>query len=540
MPRDLHQAGLVIAPADRILTACKCFLLATFAVLFLMKVWTTLGWRMENDPPLSHYVAFLMDRHHLFPYRDVFETCMPGTYAFHYALCKLFGYGDLAFRCVDLALLAVLLVGTYAFMRRFGQYVGVWAGLLFGLVYLSKGPLISLQRDYIGVIPVAFALLCIPATTAGRVGLGRLALVGLLFGMSVLIKPHLGIGLPVIFGALIALRWQSRGKSALDFLTCLLVAGVSLLIPVGIALLWLAANAALSPFFDIVCNYLPLYNEITGRFEVVSGRQRLAYLAQQTLTFGGYGPFLLAALAGYYHVARHPGQDKATLVSLRALFLCTLAYAIYPTLAGKFWHYHYMPLAYFGSLAATLCLAGRAQPAVAGDAGRRNGMLLLAAFLVAVAVQLPLSRCVRSLIAAVWSGPEIHVPKDGRVDEIATWLKGRLREGDTVQPLDWVGGSVHAMLLARARIATPFLYDCQFYHHVSSPYVQQLRRLFIRQMREVPPRFVIEVITNRPWVTGADTTHTFPELRRLLDAHYAVVFQRDDYCIYERTGAVAQ
>lgn len=96
------------------------------------------------------------------------------------------------------------------------------------------------------------------------------------------------------------------------------------------------------------------------------------------------------------------------------------------------------------------------------------------------------------------------------------------------------------MLLARARIATPFLYDCQFYHHVSSPYVQQLRRLFIRQMREVPPRFVIEVITNRPWVTGADTTHTFPELRRLLDAHYAVVFQRDDYCIYERTGAVAQ
>jgi hypothetical protein len=72
---------------------------------------------MEHDTPLLHYVAFLMDQHGRFPYRDVFET-MPGAFAMHFVIAKLFGYGDVAFRTVDLVLLGLLCAATYLFMRR--------------------------------------------------------------------------------------------------------------------------------------------------------------------------------------------------------------------------------------------------------------------------------------------------------------------------------------------------------------------------------------------------------------------------------------
>ena len=85
----------------------------------------------------------------------------------------------------------------------------------------------SLQRDYIGVIPVAFALLCIPAKTDNPVHLGRFALIGVLFSLSGLIKPHLGIALPVVFGTLLAFRWNVQKKSARDFLKCGAVWAVS-------------------------------------------------------------------------------------------------------------------------------------------------------------------------------------------------------------------------------------------------------------------------------------------------------------------------
>ena len=122
------------------------------------------------------------------------------------------------------------------------------------------------------------------------------------------------------------------------------------------------------------------------------------------------------------------------------------------------------------------------------------------------------------------------------MDEIAAWLTERLEPGDTVQPLDWTGGSVHAMLLAKARLATRFLHDYEFYHHVSTPYVQELRTSFLSQFEDAAPRFVIEVFdASKPWVSGLDTSRSFPELEAVLRTDYSVAFAGDGYRIYERT-----
>jgi hypothetical protein len=126
-------------------------------------------------------------------------------------------------------------------------------------------------------------------------------------------------------------------------------------------------------------------------------------------------------------------------------------------------------------------------------------------------------------------------PKEGRVDSIAGYLKTHLRPGDTVQPVDWTGGVIHAMLISKARLATRFVYTFHFYHHVSTPYIQSLRRQFIRQVRASKPRYVIVVDQRlQPFVYGPDTTRSFPELDNMLRFQYRTAYRGKDYTIFER------
>ena len=91
------------------------------------------------------------------------------------------------------------------------------------------------------------------------------------------------------------------------------------------------------------------------------------------------------------------------------------------------------------------------------------------------------------------------------------------------------------MLEARAHLATPYVFDFYFYHHVSTPYIRGLRADFMKDLKQSSPRFIVEVTAiDKPWVTGGDTSRDFPELRAFLAANYSVAVRKDDYIIYER------
>ena len=92
------------------------------------------------------------------------------------------------------------------------------------------------------------------------------------------------------------------------------------------------------------------------------------------------------------------------------------------------------------------------------------------------------------------------------------------------------------MLLAQAKTATPFIYDYHFYHHLSQPYTQTLRQRFIQKLKQAEPRFVVEIQTDKPWVTGPDTGQTFQELTDFLASHYSISTEGDGYIIYERNN----
>jgi hypothetical protein len=131
-------------------------------------------------------------------------------------------------------------------------------------------------------------------------------------------------------------------------------------------------------------------------------------------------------------------------------------------------------------------------------------------------------------------GQEPRPPKNGRVDEMARFLQREMEPGDTVQPLDWIaGGTAQAMHLSGALPATRFVYDAQFYHHLSNDYIHGLRREFMDDLQAAPPRFFIDIPDqSRP--NGSDTATSFPPLEQFIEQSYSPAQWGDGYVIYER------
>lgn len=508
-------------------------LLILMAALFVGKMVGSFNWSMEHDTPLLHYVAFMMDKHGAVPYRDIFETSMPLSFAFHYLIVTFFGYSELAFRFVDVFFLLSLLTATYFFLLRFGKKVALISCLLFGLVYYYQGQIMSLQRDYIGLLPIVFALLIIPSNQKSIIGKKRFMFVGFLFGLSFLIKPHLIIAMPLIIAALFATNQKNPIKHLKESSLYLLITGVAFITPIVVTLLWLFAHDALLPFLNIFFQYLPLHSSLTGYHSAIAGSARIIYLVNGTLNLGGYGLLFLVSLFAFYRILSMGNLQKSKFISLIVLFISLLLYAIYPTIAGKFWDYHYMPFAYFCSITAGLSFYN--WPNFQHKSLQHNIGVLIVPFIFCASIFISGMPFV-SLVTLKRDIQFDHAaisPKDGRVDEIAHWLSSRLKPEDKVQPLDWTGGSIHAMLLSKAPLATRFMYDYHFYHNVSNPYIKGLRTTFMRELTSAAPKYIIQVETNKPWVTGIDTNRLFPELTLFLNTYYKVAFTGNGYKILE-------
>lgn len=485
---------------------------------------------MVHDAPLYVYVGYLMHQLHWVPYRDFFDVNPPGIFLFNQAYVSIFGYGDLGFRCVDLICLGAIQVTTWFWLKRLGRKVAWGAIVLFGLAYLGYGPVMSLQRDYVTIVPISTAILL--ASSIPRLNdVVRCVGIGMLFGVASTIKPHAAIGLPAVL-CLGLIHGEARGASRQSWVTriqmivaCL--AGLAIPILAVIAYLW--CNGALANFWEIVTESWPRYALLTGHLAMSQpGPAHLKYLVGGFLTLGGQAPWLLAGVAGSFLALNHPSLPKTSKVLVVAMAALTLSYGIYPVFGGKFWPYHWIIFTYMAIALASLCLAPREAQL---DRGAALLPLLILALVVSVKVSPP-----REFLAQIHGAP-IPPPKGGRVDEIASFLRSRLRPADVVQPLDWTGGAVQAMLIARARLATRYLYDEEFYHHVSTPYVQRLRSDFVRDLGASRARFIIEVHTEKPWVSGFDTTREFPELQRLLATEYTVVHEGKGYRILERSSA---
>lgn len=469
---------------------------------------------MFEDQAVMAYLGFLVDRVGLVPYRDFFDMNTPGAYVANVVVGRLARYTEAGARLVDLGWLAVLLFVTVVVMRPFGRWTGWCAAAFTSAIYLSAGAPLTLQREVL-LVPLLGAALALAARAGARPGPRALA-VGLLIGGAATIKPQMG----VFALAVLAPPWPglARGRAA-----AAVVSG-ALLAPVAAAL-YLWRHDALGPFLDIATHYWPLYNAFTGErpHEVLNGVAGLAYRVRGAVTLGGHPalPLAGAAVLGVLAARRTAPPAAAAPRTLRLLIAALVAGWVAVIPAGKFWAQHWWPFSYVAVLLGSLaCADGRS-----GPAWLRPATLAL----------LSLGISWGDIAPRGWTPrfPFAHV------ERIAAYLVAHMAPGDTVVPLDWIEGAQHAMLRARARPGTAFVYDFHFDHHVSSPYIQALRARFVNELDERRPRFLIRI--HRPnRFSGSDTSSSFPALETRMHAAYRRVLADADYEVWERRAPLAE
>jgi len=488
----------------------------------------SLGWRIEHDTPTMAYAGFLFGHLHFVPYRDLFDPNMPGTYAVFTVLDLVFGPHDLGFRIADVVLLALLCYITWRWLRPFGWLPATLAPALFGLYYLHDGPTLCLQREYL-MLPLFSAAVLLTTGAARLPPALRAAAVGFSVGLAALIKPQAMIVLPSLLAYLVieavapadtsqatpetpaaephALPVAARRTRGLAIAASGIAAAA---LPVLAVIAVMAMTGALPYYLEMARHYYPLYAHLSGIHETMSDAERARYLRLGLWLGGGLRWWLVPAALGTY-VTAGPGAEpwqRRRVILFVALAATTY---VFPAIAGQFFPYHWIPFFFFVAVLSSLALARPAQRVPA--AARRVAVVAL---VVVAVTNVKIAEEIKDQIA----GTPIHPHFRDRVDPIAYYLKLHLGPGDTVQPLDWTGGAVDAMWRARAPLATRFMADFYFYHHISTPYIQSLRRQFIAELARARPRVVIEILTAKPWVSGHDTTREFPELQRWLDTNY--------------------
>ncbi len=508
-----------------LMNAAMTALLAAGSLYLAVLAVTSLGWHMEQDSPILYYTGFLIDQLHLEPYRDFFDMNVPGAYLVNAIAGHVFGFTEAGFRAADLVCLGTLLGLTWRVMRTFGRMVA-WCAVVFGgTLYLLSGQSMSFQRECILLVPTLLAVVILLDPRLPR-GL-RCSVAGACVGVAATIKPQAAIVLPLLAG----FEWREVSRATNPQRAGVVVAVLTggFLVPVLAAVAYLWRHGALAAFVDIARNYWPLYNSLSGTRPnvILSGPDGVMYVAGHYVTVGLHPglPLVFAGAIGAFVALRR--SMLAAEARRRVLLLAALAvaFSVAAAAAGKFWPYHWFPFNYLAMMVASLCLLPL-RPAARVPRGLVPFALLL------------------MIVALPWLAEVLRRPGGeltfAEIQQVASHLERRLSPGDTVQPLDWTGGAVHAMLLARAVPSTRFLYDFHFFHHLSDPYIERIRREFLDELRKAPPRFVVAV-ERRGRLAGPNTARTFAALDAFLADRYERSVVTDGYTIWERrSGKAAQ
>ncbi|MFM8877115.1 MAG: hypothetical protein ACKOGC_13705, partial [Anaerolineae bacterium] len=165
--------------------------LILLAALLIAQAAFSLQWPIAHDEAPLFYEAFLMQNGQI-PYKDFFDFQMPGSFIVYYLLGILSNFGPFRIRILDLIILVAISTITYFTMRRFGKLAALATPILFALKYLQGGPALSLQREYLILI---FISLSIWIGVTDSLDFRKRLMLGLLYGMAAIIKPHAALGL---------------------------------------------------------------------------------------------------------------------------------------------------------------------------------------------------------------------------------------------------------------------------------------------------------------------------------------------------------
>jgi len=488
--------------------------------LFLIaEAYLSLQWRIVHDGPILFYMGWLIRKFDYIPFRDFFDMNMPGAHWISALLGTVFGFYDPGYRRADLFILAITLVLIFLWLRSFG-FLPAWsAAVVFGLVYLQYGPGMSLQREFL-ILPFLLAALIIFPMHDFSKELWRLIVSGIFLGLAAMIKPQSGLLIIVLLPVILFSRQEKKQKflpANLFILCCGL--------PFLASIIYLGLNNALPDFFETAARYWPLYSEINGRLEINGSANHFFEILDGVKSIGLTSLWLIPASLGFFSIVKNQSHLFENRLKAALMAGGVASSLIGVIIANKYWEYHWLPFIFF-----LILLASAGQTAFVTSAHRLRVWAPAVCLILVMIILLRPSNEFRLQL----NGQELPPPQGGRVDEIVDYLEKNLQTGDTVQSLDWSNGAVHAMLAAKARPATRYLYDFHFYHHISSPEIQHLRQDLIANLNQSKPKVLIQFIDDRPWVNGPDTSREFPELQQFINDNYSLDKEKNGYRLWLR------
>lgn len=483
-------AGLYQAALGAILLAC--------VVVFVIG---TRHWTLVGDPPLIHYIAFLMG-HGWVPYRDIVDVNMPGAYFVDYAVIHTIGGGSLAWRIFDLLLDAGAAASMVAMAWPRSRYAGFFAGALFLLLHGRDGVVEMGQRDLtMAVLALAGCAFLFHAARAAEPArrLWATAVSGLFLGCAITVKPTAVFLFPPLL-VLFALELRRRGKPwRRQLLTAL--AGVA--IPLLLVLGYLVHERALGPFLTVLFRLIPAHGELR--------RHSFGYLAAHCVA-GCLPALILAWLpVALFGRLRRNWESAALVVGVLAGLASFFA-------QGKGFPYHRYPAEAFLLLliCIDLCCGLRTQAA-----GRRwvrpVAAVVLAAFVAIAGVE-----STHTALGFNWRNRQFNTMLVSDLNH----LGGQSLQGK-VQCMDMAAGCLNALFHMRLVTATGFLFDCYVLQPASND--GGYRQRFWREITADPPKvFVVTNVgcNNDPRNYKYRQLDDWPQFAAWLNANYSIYADR--------------
>jgi hypothetical protein len=557
---------------------------AIWVALLLMTAWRSLHWPIDHDGDVMEYIAWSI-RSGAAPYRDIFDLNFPGAYLFYMA-GQTFGTGALQFQVLSLTSLGVVLVALSRVLGPFSRVSRSVAMLLVATAYLTGGPSMTLQRDWLVAVLeiVSLAIILGPRHPWWRaVGAGVVA------GYAVTIKPQAAV-LAVLVPVLMLMDYRARSSNHDSRLrddlraigTRIAVLGLSMLSVVGLVIAWVASTGGLSSMIWIFRNFTPTYSRLNGSGILISHSTADVLISSLRSAFADWWIIVpIVALPFWLVVRRTPQrQVRVWILSVAAvtglihvvLGVKNFSYDVWPLLVPvlalvaisfgeiaeridwrsrrlvitpftgalvaatvicvvslwqirsitKFHVYHWF--SHYGVFLLVALPIGAAILALAGQGGRwQRGARAAAPFLLAVAVIVPLV-----------SFSFYPRPQDPGLTGVEHALISRSEPGNRIQFLDTVNGAKLVALDARLRSATRFIGDYYFFIDQGSALTTSLRNKFLQEFEASRPRFVI--LSNQDWAQR-ESFAGLNQFRRLvdqLDEHYVVVYADANFRLYQR------
>lgn len=505
----LISAALAPARFNRVAqdhTRTKRILCAITITAALLAAFASLSWRMLQDTPVMLYQANLMARHGAMPYRDFFCINLPGSLWMFELFIRLFGISDFTVHVFNALIMLSFSVLIFLAFSKSCRYCALFCAALGALRIFAWRWVFVLERELIALVPIAGLLVL--ASRNVRYPFLKSIIAGLLLSWLTLIKPQF-----VLYGIPFVILFWIENRSWRDRIRFFAEMGIAFCVPLLFFFLWIVRNGAWAGFKETLA-YWPLYGQMTYTYTFVETATRVrAILSGMWKMIGS--PYFIVAFLGLLVGQRNGALSKKQAFLLGGLLVLSV---IVPATSGQFWHYHRCPFYYFTILSSGFFLAGRKASTALS--------ILFAIFWIGLAGMRVYLETTISPVEEV----KHNVP-----DAFATYLRNHAKPGDRAQPIDWTYGALHGMLMTDTLPATRFVEFSYFLHSVSTPLIQSLRKEFLTDLEKRPPRFLLEVRSEK-WPNGIDAEKHFQAFEDWRDVHYHVAEQSEHYCIWEYRG----